>query len=283
MSILQTIKNNEYPEEYLITKLKSRLTEKRFDNIFSEKALQIAVIEEMKWLFYQMNSKLRKIFSKVFIYFELKTIFSALRFKLGGTGFSEELLTPSLLSSEVKDCIAKNEDILDVVTSISRIFREEALIQPPVEETFLNGGLKSFERQFVKSFLECAVKKNKEKVLEVFFKFKIDERNIISVYKILKWNIETAPELIDGGEVNILEFHKILEKKNIDDVFMVLKILTGIDVDGEHLEDLLNEGFTNKLKKMTKNIFGRLLIVEYIWKLQMEALESRKIMISQGR
>ncbi|GAB4432007.1 MAG: hypothetical protein OHK0040_01710 [bacterium] len=277
MPVLEKMKNNEYPEDYLTVRLISRLAEKRFGNVFSEKVLQSALAEEMRWLFCQMNSELRKLFFRIFVYFELKNIFNALRFRFGGSFASEDLLNNSLLSEEVKHSLVKGEKIIDIVDTVSRIFCEDDLLEMPLKEVYLKGGLKDVERHFIVSFLNNAVRKSDDKVLKLFFRFKVDERNIITVYKALKWDIKTEIDLIDGGEVSCPLLYKILEKRDTEGLIRISEKFTGIVSAGRPLEDILSEGFTNRLKRVSKHVFGRILILYYIWKLHTEARERRKV------
>lgn len=275
MPVLKTMKNNEYPEEYLTVRLISRLRKKRFANIFSEKVLQAALAEERRWLFFQMNSELRNFFFKVFVYFELKNIFNALRFRFGGVPDYEDFLNNSLLSDEVKNSLVKGQEIIDIVDTLSCIFCKDGLLEMPLKEVYFKGGLKEVERHFILSFLSSAVRKSDDKVLKLFFGFKVDERNIITVYKALKWDIKTDLRLIDGGEISCALLYKILERKDAEGLLRLSEKFAGITSKGRYLEDILNEGFTNRLKKASKDVFGRILILYYIWKLQLEARERR--------
>lgn len=69
-------------------------------------------MREYRWVYFQMNEGLRKIFYPFFLYTELRTLFLCLRRKNDKPAkWADELLETSLLSNGLKKVLAESPDL----------------------------------------------------------------------------------------------------------------------------------------------------------------------------
>lgn len=276
MQLLIKKKNDGYPEAYLVARIRARLDYSFFSETSSEKEVILKLYKEMNWLYYQMNPYLVNTFSSVFLFFEIKSVLTAIRFKMSGLNNSKEILSLTVLANEFQDCFEKYSDVRLVLNCICNklihIFDDDSVYK----EIINSYDLKKFEEMLYTNFLRYALKNADCMAIKEFFQYQIDKRNIMSIYKNLRWKLDVLPEFIDGGKIKketlINTFREGLNK-----VLQLIKDYTNIE-ELTDLEDAFSSSFTVHLKKYAIWRTDIDLILYYIWKLNSEALHRTKFL-----
>lgn len=279
MELLLKIRDSNYPREYLLSRVRARLPLKVFHDIHSVTQLRVKLGNEFRWLYSQMNAELRDIFSSVFIYFELKNIFAALRFRLGAERDFKDVFLASLLSIEIQNCLTEEKKLIKAINCVVKSFNDFFKVSEPLDDVFIQNGLKSFEEKLNIFFYKYALNTAKDEAVAEFFRYKIDERNIMAVYKHIRWDIEEYPELISGGKVNRERLLKAFQKYSYGLLEDVIKSITGVEADIQNIENVLKTGMTRLLTRLSKNTLSNAVILHYLWVLYMDAL-ARNIYLS---
>lgn len=207
----------------------------------SEEAVARALRWELWWVARQMDGWLREIFHPVYIYFELGTIFTCIRYKaLKETEEAVEIiLAKSIISPALKESIrradsqaAAMEIAVEAFRARSEAYRGIARARRPADA----------EQRLTDTFLKEAAANAPHPVIRGFFRIVIDMRNLISAYKRLRWGIEIAPPLIEGGNIEISRLKGIASEAAL---ISAARRLTGLaakrpsDVEGLFLRRLL--------------------------------------------
>ncbi len=269
MQILAEPKGDGYPLEYVITRVRARLNNQRLSDTSNES-------EEIKWLFYQMNPFLRDIFRTVFTYLELKKLFTALRFKMGGLTDYFDILNLSIFSEEICTAFMREANIYRITGFIMSKAGNINKGGEPLEQIFARKGLKVFEECFYSCFLEYAEVNANHPVINGFFKYKIDQRNITGILKHIRWKMDSAPQFVKGGSVDIARLKKIFSERNLEALAEIMEELTTLKPDLNEVENTFNRGLLKHLKKQAKETIDISVILYYILKIHVELLDRMK-------
>jgi len=297
MKLLEENEERGYPLEYLLSRVRGRRVSLitdwehliRAENLFealsslhhgkigidSADALWRRLLTEFRWVFSQMDRTLREIFRPFFQYSELRTLFFCLRYKMNGeTVRLEQVLVQSLFSKQFKRILRRNEDILDTVEAVEEAFIGLSPRFKGIREVFLKDGLKGVEQKLTNTYLEHLIQSELHPLIRAFFTRIIDARNLIALYKYLRWEVEGTPRFIAGGRIGERRLRETKDKANIFGVMSIVRALTGMDVekpDASGVENALYRGMTRFLKTASRETSGIGLILNYLWCCSMEA------------
>jgi hypothetical protein len=153
---------------------------------------------ECRWVYGQMEPPLRASFAPFFVYVELRTIFSAVRFA-GDPDAVGRVLADSLLGKGLTDELrtaASSPEALEAVTErFSPLLGETGYPVP-------SAGTMAVERWLVEAFLARAAGTVTHAVVRSFFSRLVDMRNILSTYKRIRWAPDEERGHVPGGSVS---------------------------------------------------------------------------------
>lgn len=166
-----------------------------------EEAVAKALKLELWWVARQMEGWLREAFHPVYIYFELGTIFSCIRYKARKETDEtvESVLAQSMISPALKKSIKKAASQATAMETVIEAFRARSEAYRGISS---ERRLADAEQRLTDTFLREAVANATHTVIRGFFRTVIDMRNLVSVYKRLRWGIEKAPPIIEGGNAS---------------------------------------------------------------------------------
>ena len=299
MNLLQSPEGSGYPEEYLIARIRGRRAwlVKEWDDILSgpvsaesmlpayygalaaeyaKEGVWKRMLQEFRWVYLQMNRGLRNIFSPFFLYSETKTIVLCLRHKVEKetTTEAEDLLSFSLLSSEVKEVLGKESDLPLILEEFEKKFLTPGGRPAGLKELFETEGLKGVEEELVNGFIDQITASKLHPVLHGFFVFLIDIKNIMILYKYDRWDIKTDPVFIQGGSISESILGKVIQDGGISRIIRLVKQRTGISVQdpgASEIENNLFASLTKNLRIKAREGSGAGLILDYLWKISIEA------------
>jgi vacuolar-type H+-ATPase subunit C/Vma6 len=275
MEIFDGIEDRGYPTDYLLCRVRSRrVLYKNF--IADELPVEIwkHLLREYQWIYIQMNGALRNIFWRFFIYSELRTIFMCLRYKKGGYEKIEELLRFSLLSDDIKKLLMGDSDIMTAIVSVEGAFLSISGRFKGLKDIFIKDGLRGFEQVLTNVYLNNTINSKLHHTIRDFFRYVIDARNIIVVYKHIRWKMHDYPLFINGGSVKEARLRRIFERQDISGITTLVQKLTGIITDVKNIENSLLKWITRFLRKTAKDPLCIGVILDHLWRCYVETIEA---------
>lgn len=299
MELLQQPEDRGYPVEYLLSRIRGRrsrlITDWRrlafdispFDHLASGKDGSVLkdkspesiwrnLVREYRWAYVQMNGHLRELFSPFFLYSELKTLFICLRHVNDKkAGRVDELLSVSLLSNAVKDVLVTSVDIPFAIAGIERIFSAYSIKFAGLREVSLSEGLRGVEQRLTNTYLTMIMQERLHPLMRMLFKRLIDSRNLMSTYKYLRLDLKALPSFVEGGNVSQEQFTEITAQKDLFGLASLVRKVTGSiveTIDPLQVEIALYKGITRFLKRTGQDPLGAGLILDYLWRCSIEAM-----------
>lgn len=262
-----------FPTDYLLARIRGRSTALISDwhhliaaglaPDASDERIWEAFLAELEWLHAQMNRGLRDQFAPLFALFEIKTIVLVLRNKaIRRTAQIERLLAPSLLAADVKEILMRAPDVRSAIAALS-----EGLVT-----VYDEGKLAAFEDALMRVYLQQTAAGHLDPVMKAFFVLFIDLRNLMLLYKRLRWGVSDPSLFIAGGSVEISRLQEIHDNAGLDDlVTSVLGETVSTAASEGALETILLRSMTRRLMKIRRMTDGAGLIVVYVWRLYVQA------------
>jgi len=292
IGLLQSPDNRGYPTEYLLARLRGRSVHlikdwtsvihaaEPMSNLsarYTEHSIEEAwryLLREFQWVYQQMNESLWDVFYLFFLYIELKTLFSCLRYKTKkGMGESvEKLLALSLLSEKVKTAIIKTESPVSVVEDVEDVFNALSKKFSGLKDVFIKSRFKGFEQKLTDLYLEYSVSLKVHPVINGFFAYIIDARNIITAYKSLRWKV--SPSFVHGGSIDSSKFREIIDRQDIKTLGTLIYKLTGTVISeptASNITATLLTGLMRFSKKKAKESLDMGFILNYLLRCYREA------------
>lgn len=297
--LLEQLNDRGYPLEYLLSRIRGRRAElirdwrpllsgtsimedtlpKRYRGMHAEspaEAVWRRLIQEYRWVYSQMNMRLRNVFCPFFLYSEIRTIFICMRhIKAKTPGRTDKLLDASLLSRGIKDGLRYGDDPAKAAVAIERSFILITDEFGGLSGIAASNGLLEFERTLVNTYLRHVLKERLHPMIRDFFIQIIDARNIISLYKYLRFEAAASPPFLPGGRTDIERLERILHKGDIFGLVELAVEITGTDVDVSsvvQIEKALYASITRHIRKEGMDPLGAGVILDYLWRCSIEAM-----------
>lgn len=308
MQLLQEIEDRGYPTEYLLSRIRGRrvslvsdweplllgavtvqslpLHYRDFAPDTSPQSEWRHLLREFRWVYFQMNKRLRKIFSPFFLYAELRTLFFFLRYRTTNEQTKwEQLLSVSLLSKRCKMRLKRSEDIQDAVRMVEELLVSYSSLFRGTGETFIKEELRGMERWLTNRYLEHAATLSLHPVIEKFFVRTIDSRNLITLYKRLRWDLKGEADFVKGGSISGRTLKAAADKGDMFNALRMIEAFTGVAVqtpDATSVEKSLYKGMTRTLRREGREPSGVALILDYLWRCSMEIRNLGVLMHGEG-
>jgi hypothetical protein len=299
MELLLELEDRGYPTLYLLSRIRGRRAMLLRDwnaLLFDAAPLEVLVssrsrggvveaspdavwrrlLKEYRWVYGQMNGRLRELFSLFFLYAELRTICICLRqMKDRKSARMEELFGESLLSNEMREVCISSPDSTTAIAAISRIFSRLSLKFSDLPRYFADEGLRGAERRLTDLFLEYAAQQRLHPLIKKFMIRMIDARNLIRLAVSVLRETVSKPEFIPCGSVPQKQLIQIQQRKDLIEVDTLVRQYTGVKVelqDPSQVEHALYRATTQFLKKAGRDPLDVGTILDYLWRCSMEAM-----------
>lgn len=299
MKLLHSPEGSGYPTEYLIARIMGRraylikdwhdilMSPDRHESFlpdyyreliakFSREGVWNRMLKEFKWVYVQMNVTLKNVFLPFFIYAEVKTIILCLRYKTGTAHRAdvEALLSYSLLSGKVKELLIKEAELAVIIAELEKKFLSFPANAKRMQETFSEEGLKGVEEYLSNRVIEDIIRSKLHPVIKHFFVFLIDIKNIVTLYKQVRWEIKTVPVFLERGNIDCASLKRISVSGDISGILRLIYQITGTRIKDPHVSEIQNalyKGMTRHIKLLARDNPDIGLILDYLWKTYMEA------------
>lgn len=256
--LIRTEESDGFPTDYVIARIKGRGTtlvsdwrrflERDTPPETTDERIWEALLRELEWLHAQMNRHLRETFAPLFALFEIKTIVLCMRNRaLGRTGEIARLLEHSLLAGPVK------RELSDPSKAAAWTARSENAL--------------------MRVFLEETAAGDLEPALKAFFTLFIDLRNLMLIYKRLRWTLAEPCPFITGGSIELSLLENVRDETALDELLWRVTGLETVSVAASEgaLESILLRNLTRQLLKRRRAADDAALIVAYVWRLYVQA------------
>lgn len=309
MNILQSTERTGYPSEYLLARLSGRRAffTKDWDSLLYSPDPYAALrgtryaasvtpqtrggvwethFREHSWIYFQMDSGLRAVFHPYYVYTELKTLLTCLRYKTrkGGTAEIEHVLTFSLLSDEVKGMMKTVQDLPLLLDTLEKNILFSVRSSPRLVRLFLQEGLAGVEQRLTMIIFEWIMTLDLHPAIERFFALTADLKNIMTAWKHLRWGITSEPVFIDGGMIKKSVLLKIIDIRENAEIIHLIHRYTGQsprEPDLFHIERILLTNVSRKTRIIARAYPDIGPILDYLWRCYLEIQNINMIVYGQ--
>ena len=261
-----------YPRDYVIARLhgrRVRIAPARAVAIAGDEEIWTRFLRELSWLFHQMNEPMRVGHAPLFTMFEIKTIVLCLRHAAPeSVEPRRRLLAHSLLSAPLRDILLAPRHVGAVVTGLGQSLGSLSASFADLDARYFEAGLRGCEDAMMRLFLESMGPTRLVVPLRWFFDRFIDLRNLMALYKHLRWELKGPVMLIGGGSIPAATLKDIIFREDRDALDALVTTVTGRAVSAAHelsLETMLLSSLSAGLSRARREHGGEWLVTDYMW------------------
>jgi hypothetical protein len=286
MELLRDIASDGYPTDSLVARVRSRRAEllgrrsraatPRPAEPMSDESIWNELLAEFDWLRTQMNPGLRRCLAPVFTLFAIKTLVLCLRNKAAQRhGTVGRLLGHELFADELRDALTAAPDVGSAVALVAQAFGDAR----GLGSAYAAGGLKEVESRLMRDFLAHAVVAPARPAVRRFFVAFVDQRNVMTLYKQLRWGFRDASAFVAGGT---LETARLVEGAGRGDnacLDACVREVAGdeapaVPATEVALESRLLSSLTRALRRGAREGGAVELVLDYVWEVYVHARNS---------
>ncbi len=290
MNLLQQQTFDGYPPAYLLARLCGRRSLKLFDwqhllttgrPPTSEGTLWRDLLQEFSWVYRQLNPRRRRELAAFFGWFEIRTLALCLRHvKPRESSRIKELLEFSLLSNRLQKPLLELQETASAVSGLAGVLTSMDPCFEGLEKIFAEQGLRAFETELTNRYLQKACAGRQPPLVARFFCLQVDLRNLLLLYKQLRWQMGSEPErLLDGGTIA----HRRLSKvSKAGDMGGVTALIGKRPTQAETVETELLRRITTLLHRAGRQSEGLGPVMDYLWRHFIAARNLRLLIEGEG-
>jgi|GEM_PF-2175645 len=202
VDLLSETRRDGYPAEYLLARLRARQTGfiNRCPSGRAEEAWR-ELQKEYGWLFRQMEMGLRIELAPIFFYFELRNLFTALRFRAGEdrSGLIATL-EASMLNAPIKSILNGEQTFPAMLKKLSAYLGRYDEGFEGLREAWQSGGIRNLETALLKGFTGLVSRERLTPAVRKFLNRLFERRNLLLLAKEKRWQL--ADSLIKDRRSN---------------------------------------------------------------------------------
>jgi vacuolar-type H+-ATPase subunit C/Vma6 len=288
MELLREIPTDGFPTDYLVARVRGRRAELLAQRARgrsvqqlqpgSDEAIWDALLAEFDWLRRQMNPRLRRDLAPVFTLFVIKTLVLCLRNKAAERQATvERLLHHELLAEELRDAVVSAPEPGAAVAAVAEAVGALAGDARPLAAAYVEGGLKGLETRLMRDFLGRVVGAPCHPAVRRFFVSFIDLRNVMTLYKHLRWGFHDAAAFVPGGTLATSRLADASARGDTGGLDACVREITGeaaptMAASEVALESRLLSSVTRRLRAAGRRSGDDVeLILDYLWSVYVEA------------
>lgn len=232
---------------------------------------------ERSWLFRQLDLELRAALAPLFLFFELSTMATVLRYQaVGRSGDADRVLEDSLLAPAIQTVLRCREGLAEILSRLERSAAGQELSLGGIGKSYSEGGLQRCEEFLRRRFLAEALTKVRQQDMVFLFRAMVDIRNILTASKWLRWRPESMPGLIPGGLVPLPGSVRKVTAEAL--ALMVRRRTQGLNPTSdqlrpEQLESLLEAYLLRQVVRRGRTGSVAAACIEYLWRGYVSARE----------
>jgi hypothetical protein len=292
--LLRDIAAGGYPTDYLRARIQGRraalaaqwsAVRARGEPIgVTDDVIWTGLLRELGWLRTQMSSRLRASLDPVVGLFELKTVVLCLRDKAARRGADiERLLADSQVSDDLRRALLREADVREAIAAIDAALAPAEGGALSLQRSYAEAGLKGFETRLTRQYLERVALARLRPGVRRFFAFFVDLRNLMTLYKQLRWGADDAEAYIAGGTIEIARMQQIGARKDAAGLDLLVRKLAGrtappVATAEGALESILLRSLTSEVRRIAGEGDEVSLVLDYAWRVYIHA-RSRSILL----
>lgn len=282
-----------YPEDYFIARLRGKRQRliREWDRVIYGRDVSeyfrlsdyefyggspwMELLRRYKWLYAMMNERFREMFCPYFIWIEFKTLLVCLRYiKAGYREKAERIFRYSLLSERIKDILVSTHGFDRIIEALSSYLMQVNKDFGVSYNIFLEKGFGSYEIYMNNSLLKYLSSIKLQDEPRFLISRLIDIRNLLNLYKSIRWNVNVPVEFIPGGTIKIRDLESMWKDKQFAPVLNTVRKTFPLPQystpGGAGIEDSLLKGLSILLKRLSYKPGFIGLVLYYLWSLFVE-------------
>ncbi|NJD31104.1 MAG: V-type ATPase subunit [Gammaproteobacteria bacterium] len=254
----------------------------------SDAAIWEGLLAELGWLRTQLNPKLRETLAPVFGLFELKTLVLALRGVIARRGAEVlRLLAESQLAEPLRRAFLGEPDAPAAVAAVAHALGPVSGDQVSLQRAYAEAGLKGFETRLTRQYLETVAASRLHPAVRAFFEAFIDVRNLMTLYKHLRWQVTDTSAFLPGGTVEVSRIRRTSEGKDTTALDALVREIVGraappLAMSESALESILLARLSARLRRLSTESEDVGLLLDYAWRVYVHARNRALLLHSQG-
>ncbi|GAB4388988.1 MAG: hypothetical protein Kow0025_11600 [Thermodesulfovibrionales bacterium] len=299
MELLEAVADKGYPLPYLAARLKARREtlvrdwEARASS--GEVSLPVGhplgddpdagLLRQHRWVYSQMNGRLRKAFWTYFFAHELATVHACVRYRArpGKEDRVKRALAESLLSRPMKKILMEAESLPVVLDDLEGALRD-SFAPEGLREAFREGGVRAVEERVADAFYPFALGAAGRGLLKPYFAYLIDARNILHAHKRMRWPEAGKFSFIKGGSISGEKMALALERLDSDALRRLALRAAGLDEAGApaDISVVLMRGLLKRFARGARTAFDEGFVLAYLVERHAEAVNARTVLRAAG-
>lgn len=270
MNLLADLPFDGYPTEYLLARLRGRGALVPPDRPIipsDDRSEERESREAPAWLYRQMNRNLRQTMTPVFTVLELRTLILCLRNKSSrALDTVQNLLSSSLWSAELKRILLADQDLPAAVGAASLWLTHRLEDFAGLPAAFDQNGLRGFEGELYHRYLRASLAGRHPPAVRLVLTHLVDLRNLLAVYKKLRWELITPCVYLAGGTLSLATLKNIERTGRVQAMESLLGPIAGErKVSAEGIETALMDQLRRNLRRSGRvgDPFGA--ILDFLW------------------
>lgn len=271
MPLLAPVRNPEFPVEALLARVRAR----RSRVIAGEESDPGTSVD---WLYARLEPPARRLLRPYLELLATRWLCQVLRHRLAGDPLPPTLQRAPLLDPELLRVAASAETGSDLVLHIERKLMVVAPWSEGLTETFLRQGPGGVEQHLEIGCLAFGIRQARHRSVRHLLRQLLDIRNLLSVMRFWRWQVQNRPELGEGGMIPARKLIRIWRNANESALVRSARHLGALSLsvqDPRLAERELLQGVTRQLENERHNPLGIGVILEYLWQLQLAAIRRR--------
>lgn len=266
-----------YPPGYLLARLRGRRaaltgvprTGAASGANGSDDAIWARFLDELNWLFRQMDARRREASAPLFGLFEMKTIVLCLRnAALDRVESQRRLLERSLLSVALRDILGQQRHVGALVLALGAALGGLSRAFLDLDSRYFEAGLKGCEDALMRIYLESIAEARLAPPTRHFLTRFTDLRNLMTLYKHQRWELKGPVVLIRGGTIDVSVFRDAVIRDDRAALDALVVRATGVRITSASeigIETRLLSALGGALKRARRERGGEWLVPEYMW------------------
>jgi hypothetical protein len=281
-SLLRDDAGAGYPPAYVLARLRGRRTALAApplapspDDAATDEHIWSRFLDELSWLFRQMDARMRAANAPVFGLFEMKTIVLCLRnASLDRVEPRRRLLQRSLLAPAVREILGRHRPVGAIVAALGPALGGLSRAFDDLDSRYFEAGLKGCEDALMRMYLEAVMAARLAPPARHFLARFIDFRNLMALYKHLRWELKGPVVLIHGGTTDVAAFRDALVDEDGAALDALIVRATGVRISAATeigVETKLLTALSNELNRARRQRGGDWLVPDYVWRAYVHA------------
>lgn len=276
LRLLHEFPQRGYPGEYLLARLRGRRgrllaedhaeAEEGLPGHMTGDTIRHKEQQERRWLFRQMDDRLRLATAPLFFYVEINPLIQCLRFiEAGQAEESDSLLEGSLLSGELKNTLRAATSVPQAVDGMERMPASPPALKG-LGRTYQEIGIRGCDESIRALFLQQTLRARIHPAVRSFFLDLVHLRNTMTLAKCLRWQRDITPDLIVDPGTGRIKALPVSEKslRHMAGRLLRREDLSAEDLRPVNLEALLLAAQQLKMNRCRRTAGDVAVCIEYV-------------------